>query len=91
MHSDPGSAGFADIEELGSAPSTAGGVKLDCYLTAEISPALINSRFNRAMLAMEISFGHSASHSVSFLQFPKPKISISRTMAKARFAASGFP
>jgi hypothetical protein len=43
------------------------------------------------MLMIEISLGHSASHSLSFEQLPKPSRSISRTMADARRAASGFP
>ena len=61
------------------------------YLVAEKNPALKNSRFIRAMLEMEISLGHSASHSLSLEQFPKQSSSIFRTMARARWAASGLP
>jgi len=61
------------------------------YLVTEKNPALKNSRFIRAILAMEISLGHSASHSLSLEQLPKHSASILRTMARARRAASGRP
>jgi len=61
------------------------------YLTAEKNPALKNSLFIRAILAMEISLGHSASHPLSLEQLPKRSSSILRTMASARLAASGRP
>ena len=61
------------------------------HMMADPIPALKNSRFIRAMLEMEISLGHSASHSLSLEQFPKQSSSIFRTMARARWAASGLP
>jgi hypothetical protein len=61
------------------------------YGVVEKNPALKNSRFMRAILAMEISLGHSASHSRSFEQLPKHSASIFRTMAIAPRAASGRP
>jgi hypothetical protein len=61
------------------------------HMMADPIPALKNSRFIRAILEMEISLGHSASHSLSLEQFPKQSSSIFRTMARARWAASGLP
>jgi hypothetical protein len=61
------------------------------YMIADPIPALKNSRFIRAMLEMEISLGHSASHSLSLEQLPKQSSSIFRTIARARWAASGLP
>ena len=43
------------------------------------------------MLTMEISLGHSASHSRSLEQLPKHSWSIFLTMERARLAASGRP
>ena len=43
------------------------------------------------MLTMEISLGHSASHSRSLVQLPKPKASIVFNILIARLAASGRP
>src|SRR3989339_193952 len=64
---------------------------LSFYSISERNAALKNSLFIRAMLTIEISLGHSASHSLSFVQFPKPSPSIIRTISMALFAASGFP
>ena len=57
------------------------------YNSSEVKAALINSRFIRAMLTIEISFGHSASHSFSLVQLPNPSLSMVRNMFKARLAA----
>ena len=39
------------------------------------------------MFSIEISFGHTASHSPSFEQLPKPSASICATIAATRRAA----
>jgi hypothetical protein len=46
----------------------------DRYLPAK-STARVYSRVIRAMFAMEISFGHTASHSPSLEQLPNPSLS----------------
>src|SRR5436853_3676659 len=49
------------------------------------------SRVIRAMLEIGISFGHTASHSPSFEQLPKPSASACATIAATRRARSGLP
>src|SRR5689334_2289476 len=49
------------------------------------------SRFMRAMLVIGISFGHTASHSPSFEQLPKPSASWRWTIAITRAVRSGCP
>jgi hypothetical protein len=55
---------------------------IEYCMTAEPIPAFKNSRFMRAILEMEISLGHSASHPLSLEQLPKQSSSIFRTMAR---------
>ena len=55
------------------------------------SVAFVYSRFIRAMPAIEISFGQTASHSPSFEQLPKPSSSMRSTMAVTRRSRSGCP
>ena len=43
------------------------------------------------MFVMEISLGHSTSHSLSLVQFPNPSWSISLIIDDVRWAASGLP
>ena len=52
---------------------------------------MIKSRFKRAMLLIEIFFGHSASQARVFVQFPNPSSSIFDNIAFARRKASGLP
>jgi hypothetical protein len=52
---------------------------------------LKNSRFRRAILAMDISLGQSASHSASLVQLQNPSESIFLTIAKARCVTSIRP
>ncbi len=50
-----------------------------------------NSRFRRAMCAIEIDLGHSAWQAPVLVQLPKPSSSILATMALARRAPSTRP
>src|SRR5207237_1174205 len=49
------------------------------------------SRVMRAILEIGISFGHTASHSPSFEQLPKPSASACATIAATRRERSGLP
>ena len=51
----------------------------------------MKSRFKRAMLLIEIFFGHSASQARVFVQLPNPSSSIFDNIAFARRKASGLP
>lgn len=51
----------------------------------------MKSRFKRAMLLMEMFFGHSASQARVFVQLPNPSSSILESIAFARRAASTLP
>src|SRR5207245_7786099 len=55
------------------------------------SIALTYSRVMRAMFEIGISFGHTASHSPSFEQLPKPSASACAIMATTRRARSCWP
>lgn len=66
-------------------------VELQGSSYSEVSTDLRYSRLSRAMLPTEISFGQAASHSYSFVQWPKPSASIASRMARARLARSGWP
>src|SRR5262249_44849754 len=56
-----------------------------------LSCARMYSRVIRAMLEMGISFGHTASHSPSFEQLPKPSLSACAIIAATRLVRSGCP
>src|SRR5690606_11682606 len=53
--------------------------------------AFRNSRLRRAILLMEIFFGHSTSQAPVLVQLPKPSSSILATIDLARRAASTLP
>ena len=52
---------------------------------------MMKSRFKRAMLLIEMFFGHSASQARVLVQLPNPSSSILDNMAFARRKASGLP
>src|SRR4029077_9556265 len=62
----------------------------DGYFPA-VSSALTYSRVMRAMFEIGISFGHTASHSPSFEQLPKPSASARSIMATTREWRSTCP
>jgi len=56
-----------------------------------LSFALKKSLFRKAMWLADISFGHTASHSYSFVQLPNPSSCMVSTIAIVRRFLSGWP
>ena len=82
---EPGfSTGFSTVSVEDCPPSLAGSCS---FYFPPRHIARPYSRRNRAMLAIEISFGQTASHSPSFEQLPNPSASICVTIAATRRAA----
>ena len=62
-----------------------------CVIFQSLILALRNSRFKRAICAMDMFLGHSCSQAPVLVQLPNPSSSILATIDLARLAASTFP